>query len=89
MKSILVRCYSSGANNVILQLPDRKFPGILIQGDTFRNILEMARTVRTLVRSGDKDLQDEADGLVSTLEDIYLWYERAVSNGEAEGGTSK
>ena len=78
MKSLNVRCFSDEGNNAVLQLPGRKFPGILIQGDSFKNLLEMARTVKQLSASGGDALTDEVDALVEYLESTYSWFERAV-----------
>ena len=79
MKLIEVRCYSDEGNNAVLQLPNRRSPGILIQEDSFKNLLEMARTVRNLSGVGSEALRDEAEGLVEYLEDIYAWFDLAIS----------
>lgn len=79
MKEIKAILYGEPGNNAVVRLPDRKFPGILIQGDTLRNLVETSELVAKLARQqGREGLVDEADGLVEMLRDIYEGYKREV-----------
>lgn len=77
MKELTVFLCGEPANNAVLRLPDRKYPGILIQGDTLKNLLDTSERVAKLAREqGREELADEAEGLFESLSDIYEWYKR-------------
>ena len=75
MKKVTVFLYGEPTNNAVLRLPNRKYPGVLIQGDTLKNLLETSEMVAKLARaqSGD-ELADEAEGLYESMREIYEWY---------------
>lgn len=82
MKTLVVQCYMDEGNNAILRLPSRNFPGVLVQGDTLRNIVQTAKDVSRLSATGSKELRDEAEGLVEFLEEIQTWFELAVRRAD-------
>ena len=56
-------------------MPGRKYPGVLVQGDTLRNLLDTGELVASLAsQQGNDDLKDEAEGLAEMLRDIYQAY---------------
>src|SRR5262249_2219881 len=52
-----VEVFSGAINSVLLRTPGRRFPGLLIQGDTFASLYSLARQIRDLVpASSDREL---------------------------------
>lgn len=82
METICVEIYTDQGNNAVIRLPERRKPGVLMQGDTLKNLVMMADSVRSLAESGPEDLKGEAELLADTLRDIYAWYEFAIQNSE-------
>jgi len=75
MKELTVLLYGEQTNNAVLKLPDRKYPGVLVQGDTLKNLLDTGELVASLARQQrNDDLADEAEGLAEMLRDIYQAY---------------
>lgn len=79
MKKIEVELFSDQGNGAVLRLPERRFPGLLLQGDSLRNLVEMAESVHALCASGGDELEGEAGALAELLRDMYTWYEMCVS----------
>lgn len=75
MKKIEVEIFTDQGNNAVLRLPDRKFPGLLLQGDSLRNLTETAERVAELSESGSNELKEEAAELADSLRDLFRWYE--------------
>lgn len=42
MRTMSVEIYSDATNAAVMRHPDRKFPGMLIQGDSLDNMYQMA-----------------------------------------------
>jgi hypothetical protein len=78
MKTIEVEIFTDQGNGAVLRLPKRKYPGLLLQGDTLRNLTTMAESVQQLSATGNTELQEEAAALADSLRDLYQWYESAV-----------
>ena len=75
MKELSVLLYGEQTNNAVLKLPGRKYPGVLVQGDTLKNLLDTGELVASLAsQQENNDLKDEAEGLVEMLRDIYQAY---------------
>lgn len=75
MKKIEVEIFTDQGNNAVLRLPDRKFPGLLLQGDTLKNLTEAAERVAELSDGGGSELKEEAAELADSLRDLLRWYE--------------
>lgn len=80
MQKIEVELFSDQGNGAVLRLPERKFPGLLLQGDSLRNLAEMAERVHALSESGSDELKEEAAVLAESLREMCLWYE-SVTRG--------
>jgi len=80
MKEIKVVLYGEPTNNAVLRLPDRRYPGVLIQGDTLKNLVDTSQEVAKLARGkSGGELADEAEGLANLLREIYEWYLRETT----------
>jgi hypothetical protein len=83
VKELKVFLYGDLVNNAILRIPDRKYPGVLIQGDTLENLLETSGFVAKLAREKvGGELAEEAENLFESLSEIYKWYRREWSAAE-------
>lgn len=78
MNLISVEIFTEPGNNAVIRMPGRKNPGILVQGDTFKNIVEMAESVHNLSHTGSDELKEESEALFESLRDMYKWYELAI-----------
>ena len=80
VKSIEV--LSEASNMAIVRLPGRKFPGMVIQGDSFSILVSLAEQIRRKATGGP--LQDDADELLRLLSDRLAHYEQVLTeNGIA------
>lgn len=78
MNKVEVELFTGQGNNAVLRLPERKFPGLLLQGDSLKNLAEMAERVEELSASGSDELKEEASALAETLRELCFWYESAT-----------
>ena len=69
MRTELVEIYADTTNAAVLRHPDRKFPGVLVQGDTLYSLCRAADFVCSRARS---KLDDEAFSELSELRN-RLW----------------
>ncbi len=81
MNLLTVECFTEQGNNAVIRMPDRKYPGVLIQGDTLKNLLDMAEAMLVLSVNGGKELKDEAEGLADHIRYIYAYYQAAIQGG--------
>ncbi|MGF7152078.1 hypothetical protein FHS96_005747 [Sphingomonas zeicaulis] len=73
MRTELVEIYSDAANAAVMRHPGRKFPGMLIQGDSLHNLSRMAATALAGAEPDSDhwyDLKELADDLQSRF-DFY------------------
>ena len=83
MQKITVDVYTEPTNNAVLQIPGRRYPGVLVQGDSLRSIFLAADSIWKLAgKQTDKDLLDEALTLRETLAEIVNYYEQALSENQ-------
>ncbi len=57
------------SNSIVVQLPERKYPGVVIQGDSMTNLLRLVEDAKSRMAVGDtdelSDLLDEINGILS------------------------
>ena len=72
-----VEIYSDATNAAIIRHPDRRFPGVLIQGDTLHSI---ARQVDEICRGASPDSMafEEADDLRARLWGLVNHYKATL-----------
>ena len=79
MNTVTVGVLAQHGNVSVVQLPERKFPAISIQGDTFSTLTSLARSVKEhAARANDTDLGDDAKELSERLDEILHAYEAAL-----------
>src|SRR4051794_12400685 len=68
-------------NSPVLRMPGRKFPGILIQGDTLSSLYSLSRMVhRGAERHDDAELADLAGQIMDELSEILQEYEQVLNS---------
>lgn len=69
MSSNEIRRLGTAINAVVVHLPERKFPGVVIQGDSLRNLLVLMSDTTAALAASDfaesRDLVDEMQGIVA------------------------
>jgi hypothetical protein len=68
-KTITVMCFSEKTNAAVIAMPGRKFPGLVIQGDTLRSLCD-------IVEGGDRE--GALDHLKERLTALRKEYERVL-----------
>jgi hypothetical protein len=67
-------------NFAVVQLPERKYPGVVFQGDTLHTIATQVAEMRRLLADQDLDsLDDEIRDLLNDLLAIQKSYERVCA----------
>ena len=76
---------SSASNAVIAKHSNRNFPGVLIQGDTLRILLDEIEELQDEASSGDLEaISYIADHLQKQLVDILGFYEQVLGDNGIE-----
>ena len=87
MEHVEVEAYSQATNAWIIRTPGRKFPALVIQGDSFSILFNQARAVLNRVRAcrcDDPELVGEAEELCEHLWNTLRHYEDTLgANGFA------
>ena len=79
MRKIEMEIFSEAVNSPVIRHPGRKFPGVLIQGDSLCNLVISAQVVARLShQSNVPDLADAADELVHLLTGYQRIYEETL-----------
>jgi hypothetical protein len=82
MRTESVEIYSDASNAAIIRHPGRVFPGVLVQGDTLRNLCKDAADLVAALERGDPDAIEYAMDLNERLEAFLQHYQRVM---EAHG----
>lgn len=77
MRTEAVEIYSDETNRAVMRHPGRKFPGVLIQGDTLFALCAMADEACAKVESNR-----ELDSLRNALSDLLLHYKIVLGEHE-------
>lgn len=80
MKQIQIDVLSETVNCPVVQMPGRKFPGVVLQGDSLRILLDSAEEVQQLCSSGSNaDLSLAVASLREKLAGYVASYEKAMT----------
>ena len=61
----------------VVQLPGRRFPGVVFQGDSLHNLhLQIASLRKAASKHNDRELRAELDDIFDNLSEIVKSYER-------------
>lgn len=77
MRTELVEIYSDQTNAAVMRHPGRRFPGVLLQGDTLAILCKrMERILRELGR--DSPVYEELDDTFQTLSALKAHYKQTL-----------
>ena len=90
MKQIQIDLLSETINCPVVQMPGRRYPGVILQGDSLRILLDSADEVQRLCDSvPDPDLSAAVASLREKLAGYVASYERAMKEAGRELPYSK
>jgi hypothetical protein len=76
VNEVVVRCFGDLGNNAVLQLPGRRFPGVVVQGDTLQKLVAMSTIIHEQSSVGNIGAALEEANLLfdslNTILDSYL-----------------
>jgi hypothetical protein len=72
-----VEIYSDASNAAVMRHPGRRFPGVLVQGDTLIILLEQATCVSESARI-EEDARAALDSLLERLRDLLGHYNETL-----------
>lgn len=81
MEPVQAELLSPGSNNAVVRLPHRRFPGVLVQGDSLVTLLSLAEAVEDLLAQGHTaEAAEELADLANSLADMLKGYEVALAS---------
>ncbi|MGW7426254.1 DUF6959 family protein [Streptomyces sp. NPDC054813] len=79
MEHIEAELFTDGGNDAVVRLPGRRFPGVLVQGDSLHILRSDAAELMEACERGDMaDVQDSAGLLLTGLDALLKRYEDAL-----------
>jgi hypothetical protein len=79
MKTIEVEALTEPHNYAVIRLPTRRFPGVVVQGDTLSTLVATLRRAVNLIEAGaTEDGLEEVGEVLETLEAAQGGYEAAL-----------
>lgn len=79
MKKIEINLLSETTNCPVVQMPGRKFPGTVIQGDSMSNLLALVLEIEELASQKDyEEMRDTLKLLKDKLEGYLAHYKEAL-----------
>jgi hypothetical protein len=79
MAIIEVDLLTDQGNNAVLKLPGRKYPGVLLQGDTLNTLLSViSEAMEAMERNDATEARDVLSGLSTELREARDRYEAAL-----------
>ncbi|MFG2938356.1 DUF6959 family protein [Streptomyces sp. NPDC048282] len=80
MERIEAELFTDGGNNAVVRMPGRRFPGVLVQGDSLRILRGDVAEVMEACERGDLAEAREFAGLhLATLDALLARYEAALA----------
>lgn len=76
---------TSATNYAVVHLPDRKFPGVVIQGDTLSSLVSGLETISTEIKNRNfEEAKDWADDWHGRLYNVLLYYVKICQDSEID-----
>ena len=83
MKSMQLDVLSETINCAVVHMPGRKYPGLVLQGDSLRNLLANVEEISDLsATAGNPDLSDA----IKLIKEILMGYVSAYERAMKEAG---
>lgn len=83
MERIEAELLTDGSNNAVVRMPGRRFPGMVVQGDTLAILRADVAEVQKALLGGDID--EARDSLALVLHDLDGWLEYYIKALEEHG----
>jgi len=75
-----IKIFSYLPNSAIVQLPERKFPGIILQGDSLSILFDQAKEIYLRAKQlPDEEIQYEALMMVEIIQEYLSHYEEVLN----------
>jgi hypothetical protein len=79
MEHVEAELFTDGGNDAVVRLPGRRFPGVLLQGDSLHILRsELAEVLEACERGDLAEARDSAGLLLSSLDTVLTRYEDAL-----------
>ena len=83
MERIELEVFSQTTNQAIVRMPGRRFPGVVVQGDTLSGLAADAKLVVAELRAGNRPLDDALE-LADRLDELLMHHgETLTAHGMA------
>ncbi|MDG5801855.1 hypothetical protein P9869_04090 [Streptomyces ossamyceticus] len=83
MERVEAELFTDGGNDAVVRLPGRKFPGVLMQGDSLHILRSDLAEVVEACELGDlAEARDSASLLLVSLDALLTRYENALQQHE-------
>ncbi|CAM5369035.1 hypothetical protein SVIOM74S_06969 [Streptomyces violarus] len=83
MERIEAELFTDGSNDAVVRLPGRRFPGVLVQGDSLHILRSAVAEVVEACERGDVDEARDSSGLLLVdLDALLARYEAALNEHE-------
>lgn len=85
MRTSTIEVFSEATNAAVVHMPGRRFPGVVLQGDTLDTMAQSASRLRNFLQVGvDANAADEAALLVEELAELVVHYKRVLREHNLE-----
>jgi hypothetical protein len=81
-KEMLLEVYADETNFAVIRIPQRRYPGVLIQGDNLWGLIGDAKEVLQLIDTNKEDAKDALTYLIASLEGRAEDYQKALEGIE-------
>ncbi|MGW1327622.1 DUF6959 family protein [Streptomyces antibioticus] len=79
MDHVEAELYTDGGNDAVVRLPGRRFPGVLLQGDSLHILRsDLAEVAEASERGALTEARDSADLLLTNLDALLTRYEDSL-----------
>ncbi len=79
MKRMTVEAFTEPVNYAVVRLPERKFPGVVVQGDSLWSIFSLAQEAKQALAEGQTvDAQQSLSELCEHLGAVVRQYEKLL-----------
>ncbi|MFF4041173.1 DUF6959 family protein [Streptomyces sp. NPDC001816] len=83
MERVEAELFTDGGNDAVVRLPGRRFPGVLMQGDSLHILHgDLGEVVEACERGDLAEVQDSAGLLLARLDAVLTRYANALQEDE-------
>ena len=83
MRELVVEVFSEAVNGPVIRIPGRKFPGLLVQGDTLKCLLDSVAVVASSNPSSE-EAGDELAHVLGQFGSMLEVYEQTLISNQLE-----